>query len=529
MKKWKACMLAFSIAGCSCISTLLSFFGWNQILVDAQEISSDNSMICTNDNKYFNVNNGKLLSVTEAFHELDCVSIMVDDAISEIDAGAFTECTNLIEVTFDESSTDMVIGYGAFYCCSNLQSFDFAPVISIDEYAFAGCTQLQTANLTNPRFAGIGEKAFYDCYSLSEITIAIHDTNKTNFIGTDAFSYDMSSSMERVPHTLSLILDNSTEYALPEAFFINDSMLTSVSVSGEGLLSISYGAFYCCSNLQSFDFDQVIAVNEYAFAGCRQLQTANLTNSQFAGIGEKAFYDCYSLSEITIAIHDTNKTNFIGTDAFSYDMSSSMERVPHTLSLILDNSTEYALPEAFFINDSMLTSVSVSGEGLLSISYGAFYCCSNLQSFDFDQVISVDGLAFAGCTQLQKAYFENRQLSKIEDNAFKDCSSLTIYGYLDSPSSIYATEYGIAFVPLERITTTTSTSDSVLYGDINLDGRVELSDAVLLNKATAGSVQLNTLAIKNADCNNDSVMSAEDSLTLLRFLVHLITSLPEIA
>ena len=400
MKKWKACMLAFSIAGCSCISTLLSFFGWNQILVDAQEISSDNSMICTNDNKYFNVNNGKLLSVTEAFHELDCVSIMVDDAISEIDAGAFTECTNLIEVTFDESSTDMVIGYGAFYCCSNLQSFDFAPVISIDEYAFAGCTQLQTANLTNPRFAGIGEKAFYDCYSLSEITIAIHDTNKTNFIGTDAFSYDMSSSMERVPHTLSLILDNSTEYALPEAFFINDSMLTSVSVSGEGLLSISYGAFYCCSNLQSFDFDQVI---------------------------------------------------------------------------------------------------------------------------------SVDGLAFAGCTQLQKAYFENRQLSKIEDNAFKDCSSLTIYGYLDSPSSIYATEYGIAFVPLERITTTTSTSDSVLYGDINLDGRVELSDAVLLNKATAGSVQLNTLAIKNADCNNDSVMSAEDSLTLLRFLVHLITSLPEIA
>ena len=37
-------------------------------------------------------------------------------------------------------------------------------------------------------------------------------------------------------------------------------------------------------------------------------------------------------------------------------------------------------------------------------------------------------------------------------------------------------------------------SASVLYGDVNLDGNVDISDAVLLNKAAAGMVTLNNQA-----------------------------------
>lgn len=67
----------------------------------------------------------------------------------------------------------------------------------------------------------------------------------------------------------------------------------------------------------------------------------------------------------------------------------------------------------------------------------------------------------------------------------------------------------------------------VLYGDVDLDGRIDVVDAVLLNKAASGSITLNPQALKNADCNADGELGTEDALVLMRFLVHLTTSLPE--
>lgn len=66
----------------------------------------------------------------------------------------------------------------------------------------------------------------------------------------------------------------------------------------------------------------------------------------------------------------------------------------------------------------------------------------------------------------------------------------------------------------------------VLFGDINLDGRIDIIDTVLLNKAAAGTIQLNTAQQANADCNGDGSISTDDGLALLRYLVHLENSLP---
>lgn len=69
-------------------------------------------------------------------------------------------------------------------------------------------------------------------------------------------------------------------------------------------------------------------------------------------------------------------------------------------------------------------------------------------------------------------------------------------------------------------------STSVLYGDVNLDGKVDISDAVLLNKAASGMVTLNDQAAKNADCNDNGELGADDAVVLLQFLVHVENSLP---
>jgi hypothetical protein len=83
------------------------------------------------------------------------------------------------------------------------------------------------------------------------------------------------------------------------------------------------------------------------------------------------------------------------------------------------------------------------------------------------------------------------------------------------------------------VTTTTTTasgqptpSGAVLYGDTNLDGRVDITDAVLLNKSVAGAVVLEGDAKQNADCDGSSEIDSNDAVVLLRFLVHIINSLP---
>lgn len=81
-------------------------------------------------------------------------------------------------------------------------------------------------------------------------------------------------------------------------------------------------------------------------------------------------------------------------------------------------------------------------------------------------------------------------------------------------------------------TTTTKGGDvtpASLYGDVNLDGRVDITDAVMLNKAAANTVQLSEQQRSNADCDANNEVDSNDAVVLLKFLVSIIKNLPEVA
>ena len=65
-----------------------------------------------------------------------------------------------------------------------------------------------------------------------------------------------------------------------------------------------------------------------------------------------------------------------------------------------------------------------------------------------------------------------------------------------------------------------------LCGDVNLDGRVDITDAVLLSKAVSGSVEVNDVQKSAMDCDGDGEISSNDATTLMQFLVHAVDSLP---
>ena len=117
--------------------------------------------------------------------------------------------------------------------------------------------------------------------------------------------------------------------------------------------------------------------------------------------------------------------------------------------------------------------------------------------------------------------------------------SITVYTDAYSGSSSVTTKVTTATTKTTSTSTSSTTKTTtttkkpvtaapgdVLYGDINLDGKVELVDAVLLNKAAADVVTLNTQQRANADCDVNNEVNANDAIVLLKFLVQIIDELP---
>ena len=82
--------------------------------------------------------------------------------------------------------------------------------------------------------------------------------------------------------------------------------------------------------------------------------------------------------------------------------------------------------------------------------------------------------------------------------------------------------------------TTTTVSGTVdpnggLLGDVNLDGNVNMSDSVLLNKYTVNAVDFVAQQEANANCFDDGTnnIDGNDAMSLLKFQVQILSALPE--
>ena len=76
-----------------------------------------------------------------------------------------------------------------------------------------------------------------------------------------------------------------------------------------------------------------------------------------------------------------------------------------------------------------------------------------------------------------------------------------------------------------KATTTTTTTISS-YGDVNLDGMVDILDAVFLNKYLATLIQFSDAQMANADCYQDGILDDQDTTALVHFIILLIDDLP---
>ncbi|MCL1932109.1 MAG: leucine-rich repeat protein [Treponema sp.] len=176
-----------------------------------------------------------------AFFNTRITSVTIPASVTSIGNGAFyiysSTVDSLATVTFAENSQLKTIGTEAFYNCTSLTSVTIpAGVTSIGEKAFALCTSL--ASITIPAgVTSIGDTAFSNCTSLASVTIAEGVTT----IGDNAFYNCTGLASVTIPSSVTSI----GAYA-----FSGCTSLTEITIPAS-VTSISFGAFYDWTNAQT--------------------------------------------------------------------------------------------------------------------------------------------------------------------------------------------------------------------------------------------------------------------------------------
>ena len=96
------------------------------------------------------------------------------------------------------------------------------------------------------------------------------------------------------------------------------------------------------------------------------------------------------------------------------------------------------------------------------------------------------------------------------------------------PSKTTTTNATTTTKPSKTTTTNATTTNTAIpfYGDVNLDGKVDILDAVYLNRYLATLIQFSNAQVANADCYQDGVLNDQDTTALMQFIILLIDDLP---
>jgi len=282
------------------------------------------------------------------------------------------------------------IGDYAFYECRSLTSVTIPnSVTSIGNYAFSGCSSLTSIIIPNS-VTSIGGRAFYSCSGLTSVTIP----NSVTSIGSEAFS-DCN-------YLMSVSIPNSVTSIGSYAFNCVPNIIYAGDATGSPWGARSVNGFVDGYLVYSDETKTNLLACSPAFAG--ELTIPNSVTS----IGSSAFYYCTSLTSITIP----NSVTSIGENAFS--CCSGLKEV-HITDLVAwckiifgDVKDEGANPLAhahnLYLNGELITDLTIP-DGVTSIGECAFEGCSSLTSVTIpNSVTNIGRDAFKKCSGLTGVY-----------------------------------------------------------------------------------------------------------------------------
>ena len=367
-------------------------------------------------------------------------SLTLPETLETIGYGAF-ENSSLEEISFDENSNILAIGYRAFYGADSLTQITIpASVVTIDYYAFAMCENLETVIFAEgSRLTGVYEGAFYGCKALTDIVLpdSVVEISDFAFYGCISLTQlPVSEDNQLVGiYSYAFAYTGISELNLPETlvelgqYAFRGAKLTKVVIpdTNREQLIIGLGAFADCNDLveitlpfigASFEDDEITWFGYIFGAGAYEANNTYVPDNLKAVtisegitfVGEFAFYGIKTIEKINIphSVTMVYKNAFIGCDA-RYTFTNAL------------NFEEGNSVYGDYFSEGLYGDI-ILNEGIKEL--GEVFSRTNITAVKLPESLNYLGYAFADCIYL-KTITIPASITTIGNNTFLNCINLT--------------------------------------------------------------------------------------------------------
>ena len=415
----------------------------------------------------------------------DCSSItkiVVGEGITRIGNYAFSGCSNVTEVTLNNSGS---IGHSAFSGCTALTrvnlgtgaltfniNYDFNEYYAITNsyFPFKECSKLEYINIAD--FA-----SFNNMGGLNYLLDSFYGTKAAKTLMINGTAHGSTSELV-LPGGITTINDYSLKYfknvtkvKIPSnvkeinSCFKGDTYLTEITVPAT-VTTVSDNAFNGCASLQTVTLNNSGTIQPSTFAGCSALTRVNIgtgtlkfvenfdfneynaiTNSyypfkgcsklEYINIADFAsFNNIEGLYLLTDSQYGTKAAKTLMINGTAHGSTSELV-LPGGITTINDYSLKYfknvtkvKIPSnvkeinSCFKGDTYLTEITVPAT-VTTVSDNAFNGCASLQTVTLNNSGTIQPSTFAGCSALTRVNIGTGTLKFVENFDFNEYNAIT--------------------------------------------------------------------------------------------------------